>query len=235
MFLLAELAPGAADELAPYLSPQRDLARIACFGNDVGTARVLALRDAVLRHAATVLPADTELHVTGPLVVTSGALAFVVSDMLTSLSLSLLIILAMISLLFRSFTFGLLAVVPNVVAIGIALGVMGFADISLRPGTAIVFSMSLGIAVDAAIQFLSRYREERGHHEVPGAIEAAVRGTGRPILYTTVMLSLGLCVFAASDFVALQNLAVLGSTTFLTGMVVDLLLLPVLLAWLKPR
>ena len=38
-----------------------------------------------------------------------------------------------------------------------------------------------------------------------------------------------------SDFVALRHLAVLGSITFISALVVDLLLLPVLLLWLKPR
>jgi hypothetical protein len=155
--------------------------------------------------------------------------------MMTSLALSVAIILAVISLLFRSVKLGLLAVTPNGVAILIALGVMGFSGISLRPGTAMVFSMALGIAVDSAIQWLSRYREERMRLEPEAAVVAAVRGTGRPILYTTVMLSTGLCVFLLSDFVALRNLAVLGSTTFVAGMLVDLLLLPVLVIWFRPR
>ncbi|MBN2359733.1 MAG: MMPL family transporter [Deltaproteobacteria bacterium] len=231
--LLVEM--DGASELSPYLSPDRSLARIACFGDDVGTGRVLALRDAVERFAATVLPADAGFHVTGPLTITSSALSYVVRDMVSSLSWAFAVILIVIVLLFRSFKLGLLAVLPNGIAILVALGVMGFSGISLRPGTAMVFSMALGIAVDSAIQWLSRYREERTAHEPEAAVVAAVRGTGRPILYTTVMLSIGLCVFLLSDFVALRNLALLGSTTFVAGMLVDLVLLPVLVIWFKPR
>ncbi|MFH1808735.1 MAG: MMPL family transporter [Pseudomonadota bacterium] len=234
--LLVELAPDGERELRPYLSSRRDLARIACFADDVGTGVVLAWHDALLKRGAEVLPADVVVHVTGPLVVTSSALTLVVNDMFSSLALALVVILVVMGLLFRSARIGVLALVPNAVPVLMALGVMGLSGISLRPATAVIFSMALGIAVDNSIHFLSRYREERAQREdVAAAIEAAVRGTGRPILYTTVMLSAGLGVLLLSDFVALQHLAILGSTTFASAMVVDLLLLPVLLWWLKPR
>lgn len=234
--LLLELDAGAKQELSPYLSDKRDLVRIACASDDIGTNKVLALRQALIDRAAPILPADVQLHVTGPLVVTCSALAFVVRDMATSLGLALVIILAVMGILFRSVRIGFLALVPNAIPVLMALGVMGFAGISLRPGTAVIFSMALGLAVDNSIHFLTRYREERARlNDVIAAVEAAIRGTGRPILYTTVMLSSGLFVLLASDFVALRHLAILGSTTFASAMVVDLLLLPVLLIWLKPR
>jgi len=234
--LLVELDQAGRRELTPYLSDDRRLARIACFGDDMGTDRFLELDAAVRAEALRLLPADASLHVTGPLADTNRALTWVVRDMATSLALAMVIILAVMGLLFRSLRIGLLALIPNAIPVLMALGVMGFAGISLRPGTAVIFSMALGIAVDNAIHFLSRYREElTASGDVEVAVEAAVRGTGRPILYTTVMLSLGLCVLLASDFVALQHLAILGSTTFASAMVVDLLLLPVLLIWLRPR
>lgn len=233
--LLLEMNAEGRDHLSALLSSRRNLVRIACFGDDIGTGRVMELEQALRAHVAGFLPADVMLHVTGPLIVTSRALAFVVRDMATSLALALVIILAIMGLLFRSWRIGMLALVPNAIPVLLALGVMGYAGITLRPGTAVIFSMALGIAVDNSIHFLSRYREEsRRLNDNVAAVAAAVQGTGRPILYTTIMLSAGLGVLLASSFVALQHLAILGATTFISAMVVDLLLLPVLLAWLDP-
>jgi hypothetical protein len=229
--LLTEMDQDGSAAIAPYLSPKRDMLRMAGFADDAGTGRVLELRDALYIFAQSVLPAEARLHVTGSLVVTSSALASVVHDLVSSLALALLIILVVMAALFRSVKVGLLALIPNAIPVLLTLGVMGFAGISLRPGTAVIFSMALGIAVDNSIHFLARFREEqRRSTHINIAIERAVRGSGRPILYTTVLLTGGLCVLLLSDFVALRHLAILGSTTFVAAMIVDLLLLPGLLS-----
>lgn len=234
--LILDMSQGGSESLQPYLSGPRDMLRVACYADDQGTAGVLRLKDNLAQVATQVLPKDSLLHITGPLVITSSALTLIVRDMLSSLALAMLVILVVMGLLFRSARIGLLALVPNAVPILMTLGAMGWFGLSLRPGTAVIFSMALGLAVDNSIHFLSRYREElRGRQDLSAAIEAAVRGTGRPILYTTIMLSLGLAVLLLSDFVAMQQLAILGSVTFVSAMVVDLLLLPVLLLWVKPK
>ena len=232
--LLLDMSEGGSESMRPYLSPKKNMLRVACFADDRGTEEVLKLSHNLSSAAAQFLPTDSLLHVTGPLVITSRAMTLIVRDMVSSLGLAMIVILIVMGLLFRSAKVGLIALIPNAIPILMTLGAMGWLGVSLRPSTAVIFSMSLGLAVDNAIHFLSRYREElQRNKSLEDAIEAAVRGTGRPILYTTIMLSLGLGVLLLSDFVAMQQLAILGAVTFVSAMVVDLLLLPVLLLWTK--
>ena len=63
-------------------------------------------------------------------------------------------------ILFKSIKLSLVSIIPNVFPLLFAGGVMGYTAITLRPATAMTFSIALGIAVDDTIHFLSRFRHE---------------------------------------------------------------------------
>jgi hypothetical protein len=88
-----------------------------------------------------------------------------------------------------------------------------------------------GIAVDSAIHFLARYRQELLLNDffVPLAISKSIRETGSSIIYTAAILFAGFIIFSWSDFVSTIMLGVLTSTTLLMAMLSNLIVLPALL------
>ncbi len=69
---------------------------------------------------------------------------------------------------------------------------MGFLSISVKPSTILIFSISLGISVDNAIHFLSRYRLHLrlNKWEIKTSVINALRETGFSMIYSSSVLFL---------------------------------------------
>jgi hypothetical protein len=115
------------------------------------------------------------------------------------------------------------------------MGVMGMTGIVIRTSTVLIFSIALGIAVDDSIHFLTRYKEEAlladNNEEV---IQKTMFGTGRAIIFTSVLIILGVSPLIFSEFVAIIHYSILTSVTMLTALLADIFLLPVLLKIVNP-
>jgi predicted RND superfamily exporter protein len=74
-----------------------------------------------------------------------------------SLSLTLVLIIAAMSLLFLSAKVGFMAIVPNLFPIVISFGLMGWLGIELSVATSLIASIAIGLAVDDTIHYLVRY------------------------------------------------------------------------------
>ena len=132
--------------------------------------------------------------------------------------------------LFRSFKLSFIAILPNIIPLMAAAAVMGFSGIKLRPSTAMTFSIALGIAVDDTIHFLARFRQElRQSDSVSDSTSKAILSTGKPIIGTTLVLSMGFFVLYFSEFVPNHEFGILGTIILVIALLGSLFLLPVLL------
>ena len=133
-------------------------------------------------------------------------------------------------MLFLSVKVGLLSLLPNVLAILILFGVMGWAGITLNLGTSVIASIAIGIAVEDAIRYLARLSDEtRATDDQDKAIARTIATVGKPIIYASTALGLGFMVFLFSNFVPIQTFGFLTALTVITALVNDLVLLPALL------
>ena len=91
---------------------------------------------------------------------------------------------------------------------------MALWGIPINAATAIIFSVSIGLAVDGTIHLLARFREEiaAGRSTRRGLL-AAARGTGKAIVLTYVALMLGFAVMLLSSFVPVQRFGELIAVT----------------------
>jgi predicted RND superfamily exporter protein len=187
------------------------------------------LRAELEQRAQELLP-DAEVLVTGSSSMGKRALGQIIDDIMTSLMAATVVILLVMSLLFRSLRIGLLSMVPNLIPLAMTIGVMGYAGIMLRTSTVIIFSVSLGLAVDDTIHFLVRYRRERAAgRRIEDAVVETMRTTGRPIVYTSLLLIGGFWVLILSSFHATRDVGLLGGVTLLSALMADLIVLPALL------
>ncbi len=82
-----------------------------------------------------------------------------VTGMFESFISSFVVVLILMSILFRSVLWGLLAMIPLTATIAIIYGIVGFVGKDYDMPIAVLSSLSLGLAVDFAIHFLQRSRE----------------------------------------------------------------------------
>jgi hypothetical protein len=132
------------------------------------------------------------------------------------------------SLAFRSFGLGLLSLIPNVVPILGGLALMAAAGISLNNVTSISASVGLGIAIDDTVHFLARYRREAAL-DPERALRHTLLAVGRPMILSTLVLSLGFATLMLSTFKNNSDTGAIASATLAIALFGDLLLLPILL------
>jgi predicted RND superfamily exporter protein len=184
------------------------------------------------RLAALARPATPALHLTvtgdGPLwyrVNSSLLTTMAKSFALTVVGVTLMMVLAL-----RSVRLGLLAMVPNLLPVLVAVGTMGWAGVRLDFATVMVAGIALGIAVDDTVHYLHRYRLELAATGDPRtAVERALASVGRAMITTSVVLFAGFSLMALSAFPPHRTFGLVLAGTMVVALLCDLLLLPALL------
>jgi predicted RND superfamily exporter protein len=130
----------------------------------------------------------------------------------------------------------LCSLIPNVIPLVITAGVMGWAGVALKPSTVLVFSVTLGIAIDVTIRFLVNYKQSAAAAaSVEENVVETIGSTGLSILYTSFVLIAGFVIFCFSGFGGTQSLGWLTSLTLVVATVANLTLLPALLISLSAK
>ena len=148
--------------------------------------------------------------------------------------ISLLFAFVMVSLLmailFKHVNLLVISLIPNIVPLVVAGGVMGFTGLVFNASTAVVFTIGFVIAVDNTIHFLSRFRVElRSTSDFNEAIRLTFIKTGKAIMLTSVILLFGFLVLFRSELKGVFAQGVLFSSIIVSALFGDLFLLPVLL------
>ncbi len=126
---------------------------------------------------------------------------YLVDSQLSSFGTAFVTVFGVIFIVFRSFRFGLLAIVPNLLPVLAVLGIMGYLDISLNIATVMVASVALGVVDDDTIHFINRYRREIGGGATTDeAIFMATEHEGRASLTTAIVNSCGYAVLLMSEY-----------------------------------
>lgn len=153
-----------------------------------------------------------------------------------SLLVAFAVIIAMMALLLRSWRLGLFSMIPNVLPILVGLAFMAAAGIHLDPGTVMIGSIALGLVVDDSVHYLVRLRRAlRTGRPLAGAIEAAMRATGRPIILTSVILASGFAILGLASFTPTTYFGLVSAVVILLALVADLVVLPAALLLIRPR
>ena len=147
-----------------------------------------------------------------------------------SLSISLLLIFAIMVALFVSSKVGLIAVIPNLFPILVNFGVMGLLGIPLSVATSLIASVAIGLAVDDTIHYLVRYNSEfKKDLDKDRAMRETILSVGRPMVYTSLTIGIGFSVLLFSHFRPTAIFGVLMVITTASALVGDLILLPTLM------
>lgn len=224
--------------LFAYLDSTKRYTRVSFQMADIGTRHMDSLMAEIHPKIDSIFsPAKYKVSVTGNSVVYARGTNFLIRNLFESVLIAIVMISLLMALLFSSLRMILVSMIPNIIPLLITAAIMGFAGIPIKPSTIIVFSIALGISVDNAIQYLSRYRHEL--KITNGAIKhsaiSALHEAGFSMIYTSIVLVLGFSVFIISGFGGTQALGILISTTLLIAMFFNIMVLPSLLLTLDKR
>jgi predicted RND superfamily exporter protein len=170
------------------------------------------------------------VETTGMFVLLTFLIESLLRDQLISFGIAAVGIGTMMTIAFRSFTIGLIALVPNVFPIVLVLGTMGWVGVPINIASAMIASVSMGLTVDNSVHYLSAYRRvRRCGASVHEAIDGTQTQVGRSLVFANVALVAGLSVLTMSQFIPLVYFGILVSVAMLGGLAGNLFLLPLML------
>ncbi len=215
-----------------FMDSTKRYARISINMKDIGSKKLpLLLKNFEDKSHEIFDTAQYHITFTGSSVTFVEGSAFIINGLKDSIMWAFVLIAFCMLFLFRSFKILICSLIPNVVPLIITAGIMGWAGISIKPSTVLVFSVALGIVIDVTIRFLVNYKQELPHYnyDVKLTLVQTIRHTGISIIYTSVVLIAGFFIFCFSRFGGTNSLGWLTSLTLVVGTFTNLLLLPVLI------
>ncbi|ELB2050931.1 efflux RND transporter permease subunit [Vibrio parahaemolyticus] len=152
------------------------------------------------------------------------------ASMLSTLPITLVLISALLIFALRSVRLGLISLMPNIAPAVIGFGLWALISGEINLGLSVVVTLTLGIVVDDAVHFLSKYqRARREGQTAEQAVRYAFHTVGRALWITTVVLVAGFSVLAMSSFRLNADMGKLSAIVIFIALVVDFLFLPTLL------
>ncbi len=178
---------------------------------------------------------EEQVHLTGLLVLYNSVLQSLFGSQIQTLSVTVLALTGMFLVVFRSVKIALIAMFPNVLAVAVVLGVMGWLNIPLDMMTITIGAICVGIAVDDTIHYIYRFKKEfRKDHNYLNTMHRCHGTIGHAMYYTSVTIIIGFSILALSNFMPSVYFGLLTGLAMLIALLADLTLLPVALILVKP-
>jgi uncharacterized protein len=155
---------------------------------------------------------------------------YIRNSMLKGLFFALIVISIIISLIYRNLKLLIISIIPNIIPLLIAGAITGFWGIPFDAGVSIVFVVIFGIAIDDTIHLLSKFKLCKDRNlNTEESIRIMLVETGKAICFTSAILFFGFLSLYLSDSPTTYRIGMVMSSTLVSAVVCDLLLIPVML------
>jgi predicted RND superfamily exporter protein len=162
--------------------------------------------------------------------------SYVVYTFFTSIAMALTLITLILIFIFKDLRLGLLSIIPNFVPVLFGAGLLTILEKPIDIGCAIVASVTLGIAVDDTIHFLSHYNSLKNKGvEKFEAMVAVFTSTGLALLVTTVILVSCFGLFMFANLMPNINFGILCALVLSIALICDLVLLPAIIFCMRSK
>jgi predicted RND superfamily exporter protein len=219
--------------ITPYLSADGNQLRfsIRLYESDKSLRRQ-ALLDKIYYDLINDFDLDPEqVTISGVAVLFNNLLQSLFKSQILTLGAVFAAILLMFMVLFRSVRLALAAIIPNIIAAGLILGLMGWIGIPLDIMTITIAAIAIGIGVDDSIHYVHRFRGEfLQDRNYWAAIKRCHNSIARAMFYTSVTVVLGFSILVLSNFIPTIHFGLLSGLAMMTALLANLVLLPVLIA-----
>jgi predicted RND superfamily exporter protein len=224
-----------SDDLEDVVDTQFSKAKITIKLPWTDAVKATGVLHYVEREVAKRFPGD-EVKVTGMIPLLVNTFAQAVKSSVESYFIAFIGISIMMMLILGSVRIGLLSMIPNLTPIILGLLLMYVGNIPLDMFTLLIGSIAIGLAVDDTIHFMHNFRRyylQTG--DSAKAIEHTFFTTGKAMVITTVVLSLGFYAYMFGKMISVQNFGLLTGSVILMALLADLLLAPALMIVVAKR
>ena len=223
--------------ITPYLSSDGKETRIAVRVKE--TSKGLE-RNEYIKNIKTFLTdelgyKEDDITLTGMMVMYNNLLQSLFSSQIQTLGAVFVAIMLMFAVLFRSVSLAVIGILPNLLAAGLVLGLMGWLSIPLDIMTITIAAITLGIGVDDTIHYLHRFKKEfQKDGDYLATVYRCHHSTGLAMFYTSVTIVFGFSILALSNFTPSIYFGLLTSLAMVSALLGALVLLPSMLIIFKP-
>ncbi|MEW6990312.1 RND family transporter [Colwelliaceae bacterium 6441] len=242
-FAIPETSNGVAQTLLQYQSSHRpqDLwhfvsqdyqqsliwLQMTSGDNQHTTAVVDWVNEYIAKHPA---PVEIEMNWAGKSYLNIVWQDAMVSGMLNSLLSSFVIVFLMMVVLFRSFKYGILAMLPLTFTISMIYGLIGWIGKAYDMPIAVLSALTLGLSIDFAIHFLQRARElEKETGSLTQALILMFDEPSRAISRNAIVIAIGFTPLLLSPLMPYITVGFFLASIMMVSALVTLVLLPALL------
>ncbi len=178
---------------------------------------------------------EDRIAISGLLVLYNNMLQSLFKSQILTLGVVMVGIALMLLVLFRSVPLAIIGIIPNILAAGIILGLMGWLRIPLDMMTITIAAITIGIAVDNSIHYIYRFREEFARkQDYIETLHYCHANIGKAVFYTAVTIIVGFSILVMSNFIPTIYFGLLTAFAMLVAFLAALTLLPKLILIWKP-
>lgn len=179
---------------------------------------------------------EDDFYFTGTFSLYNNLLQSLFSSQIKTIFTVFSIIFVLFVIVFRSISVALIAVIPNTLPSLIILGLMGLIGIPLDIMTITIAAIAIGIGIDNAIHYISRFKTELlVDGDFVSSMYRAHNSIGVSMFYTAATVAIGFAVLILSHFIPSIYFGIFMAIAMLSAVIVNLTLLPKLLIIFKPR
>ncbi len=177
----------------------------------------------------------TKIELTGTSELFLSINDLVVSGQLNSIIVSLLLVIGVTSIAFRSVRTGMLNGIPLLFAMIFNFGYMGWFGIDLNIVTALTSSIAIGVGVDYAVHFIHRYRYRLSEFGEEDSVRKTITEAGIPIVINAITVGLGFAIMIFSTFNGVKHMGLLITIAMFTSCFGAITILPTIFLIFKPK
>lgn len=222
--------------LAPYVNFENNQARISMrlIDSDPNLKRNVFLQTVNRDLQETLGYAPEQYLVAGMMVLYNNMLQSLFDSQIKTLGVVFVGIMLMLVLLFQSFKLAVVAIIPNVLAASLVLGIMGWLGLPLDMMTITIAAITIGIAVDNTIHYIHRFKEEFAKDsDYRASVLRCHNSIGKAVYYTSITIVVGFSILGLSNFIPTIYFGLLTGLAMLAALMLVLTLLPKLLMRFK--
>ena len=219
-----------SDDLEDFVDSQFSKARITMKMPWVDSVEYHSMLEDLQIHLEKTLPAGVEVQLTGMIPLLADTITAAITSAGESYAIAIVLISIMMMLLLGNVKLGLISMIPNLFPVFFVIAVMVLFNIPFDLFTMLVGTIVLGLAVDDNVHFMHNFRRYYDEGKcVDEAVRLTLTGSGRAMLITTIVLSIGFYVYLFASMANLFNFGLLAGTAIIVALAADFLIAPALM------
>jgi predicted RND superfamily exporter protein len=217
---------GLWNKYAPTMSENG--IRLSARVSDLGSAAITSKNENLSAFVAQEL-ANLEIEHTGAAHLMDKANSSIAIYFLLGIIMAVLLSAICVYWITRSIRLSLISLIPNVIPLLFATIAMWIFGISLNIGTAMIFSIIYGLAVDDTLHFIFKYNKLKQEGYAQTAVPRTFRALLNPMLSTSLVLGAGFLIFGFSQFTSISSIGMIVGLSLFVALIADYYFLPKLL------